>query len=625
LTNRISNIVFAFFASLIGAMFIYTFYASPMRERVENKLYDIRTRLALGFSAEPRIVTVSIGPKTVAASADPGADKGRVSFQTIKKLVQKIQATNAKSIAVLLIPQANPYTDEDLSALVELSEADPRIVFGTFGLTLKGKGRSVFPDSFKPETVPAFKADILRDYRREVVRSYTVWQKGELPFLPWAIAVKIAPERVLAIPTDPEKNEKKIQINYHRDTIKDIEAEEVLEGRSGNFFDNKIVFVGYSTYHQWNSLDRESSHANSPWQEDGDDVEKSMPVTEITAIVTSNLISGNWLTSPPAFVNGLQTVVLVFFGFIIWRLSIGFASILFIGTWSLLLLAHAFIFKTFAISVPLADCLLLSSMATIAGAMWRLRLEALLRLEQEAKIVADAELAKIEDRFLNRFTEELGSLNTKTKEALDGLNFMASASGTPQTAYLRAVESNNELSDYLVGIRQFAALQEHHLKTPNLQPINLRDEIDKVVKQFDTRCIEQKVVIEINSNKSEMVLSDQTLLRQIIYNLVSNAVKYSPEQSTVQLSVVHYRNSTIFVVKDNGPGIAPEYHEKIFEKFYRIKDDRVYKVKGHGLGLYLSRYFSGIVGAELKVTSAVGTGAEFRLIMKRAQRKESAS
>ncbi len=619
MTNRISNIVFAFFASLIGAMFIYTFYASPMRERVENKLYDIRTRLALGFSAEPRIVTVSIGPRTIAESPGPGQEKGRVSYGTLKNLIQKLQATSAKKIAVLLLPQANPYTDEELASLVELSESDPRIVFGTFGLTLQGKGRSVFPDAFKPESVPVFKADILRDYRREVVRSYTIWQKNELPFLPWSLAVKIAPEKVLAIPTDPEKNEKKIQINYHRDTIRDIEAQDVIEGRAGDFFNNKIVFVGYSTYHQWNSLDRESSHANSPWQEDGSDVEKSMPVTEITAIVTSNLINGNWLSSPPGFVNILQSAILVVFGFIIWRLSIGFASILFIGTWSLLLLAHAFIFKTFAISVPLADCLLLSSMATIAGAMWRLRLEALLRLEQEAKIVTDAELAKIEDRFLNRFTDELGSLNTKTKEALDGLSFMTSTTGTPQTAYLRAVESNNELSDYLVGIRQFAALQEHHLKTPNLQAVNLRDEIDKVVKQFDTRCFEQKVAIEIKANKSEMVLSDQTLLRQIIYNLISNAVKYSPELSTVNLSVVNNKNTTIFVVKDNGPGIAPEFQEKIFEKFYRIKDDRVYKVKGHGLGLYLSRYFSGIVGAELKVASEHGSGAEFSLIMKRAQ------
>jgi signal transduction histidine kinase len=122
-----------------------------------------------------------------------------------------------------------------------------------------------------------------------------------------------------------------------------------------------------------------------------------------------------------------------------------------------------------------------------------------------------------------------------------------------------------------------------------------------------------------------MVLSDQTLLRQIIYNLVSNAVKYSPENTIVNLSVIHHKNSTIFVVKDNGPGIAPEFQEKIFEKFYRIKDDRVYKVKGHGLGLYLSRYFSGIVGAELKMTSTPGMGAEFRLVMKRAQQNESAS
>lgn len=601
-------------------MFVYAFYASPMRERVENKLYDIRTRLALGFNGETRVATVSIGDATVRKYNQDNPDKGRVSYETIIGVVTALQKTKARNIAVLLLPQANPYSDPDLARLVALAQDDPRIVFGTFGLTLKGRGRSVFPEPMRPDEVPVFKADILRDYRREVVRSYTVWQKDELPFLPWALAVRYAPEKILTIKVDPDKGERKIQINYRRgDAVPDMEALQVLEGDTGTFFDDRIVFVGYTTFHPWNSIDRESSHANSPWQDDGDDVEKALPVTKIIATVTSNLMNGSWLKRPPLIVNILQTTVLTVFAFLIWRMSVGFASILFIGTWSLLLILHALIFKNFSINVPLADSLLLSSLATIAGAMWRLRLEALLRLEQEAKIATDAEIARIEDRFLNRFTEELATLNQKTSDALSGLSHLSSASGTTLTAYTRAVESNHELSEYLIGIRQFAALQEHQLKEPELIAVNLTTELQKIVQQFDARCQEQKVTITIRAAAREMVQSDATLLRQIVYNLVSNAVKYSPEGATVTLSVATRNGWSILSVKDEGPGIAKEFQDKIFEKFYRIKDDRVYKIKGHGLGLYLSRYFAAVIGAELNVHSEPGRGAEFTLTMKQAR------
>lgn len=620
MNNRISNIVFAFFASLIGAGFIYAFYASPMRERVENKLYDIRTRLALGFSGDSRVVTVSIDDATVRRYNTTDPDKGKVSYDTLTQIVSALRKTQARNIAVLLLPQANPYSDPGLAGLTALAKDDPRVVFGTFGLTLKGRGRSVFPESMRPDAVPVFKADILRDYRREVIRSFTVWQKDELPFLPWALAVRYSPERILQIKVDPVKNERRVQINYRRgDAIPDMSALQVLAGEAGDFFDNKIVIVGYSTFHPWNSIDRESSHANSPWQDDGDDVEKSLPVTKIIATVTSNMINGSWLKGPPLIVNIVQTTLLTVFGFVIWRMSVGFASILFIGTWSLLLILHALIFKNFAINVPLADSLLLSCLATIAGAMWRLRLEALLRLEQEAKIETDAELARIEDRFLNRFTEELATLNQKTRDALGGLAHLSQAAGTTQTAYTRAVESNNELSEYLIGIRQFAALQEHQLKEPELSAVNLSAELDKIVRQFDARCQEQKVTISVQAAPTEMVQSDATLLRQIIYNLVSNAVKYSPENSTVTITVTGRNGNTTLSVRDHGPGIAREFQDKIFEKFYRIKDDRVYKIKGHGLGLYLSRYFAGIIGASLGVRSEPGEGSEFTLTMKQAR------
>ena len=76
-------------------------------------------------------------------------------------------------------------------------------------------------------------------------------------------------------------------------------------------------------------------------------------------------------------------------------------------------------------------------------------------------------------------------------------------------------------------------------------------------------------------------------------------------------------------VKDQGPGIAPEFQGRIFEKFYRVKDDFVYKSKGYGLGLYLSRFFAQQMGADISVSSTLGEGACFVLALRASEGKLS--
>jgi signal transduction histidine kinase len=118
-------------------------------------------------------------------------------------------------------------------------------------------------------------------------------------------------------------------------------------------------------------------------------------------------------------------------------------------------------------------------------------------------------------------------------------------------------------------------------------------------------------------------MADPTLLEQILFNLVSNAIKYSPKGGTVAIDISRDDAGQVCVaVTDRGPGIPQEFHERIFEKFYRVKDDHVYKVKGHGLGLYLSRFFADRMNALILVKSAPGQGSTFTLQMPESARRE---
>lgn len=111
--------------------------------------------------------------------------------------------------------------------------------------------------------------------------------------------------------------------------------------------------------------------------------------------------------------------------------------------------------------------------------------------------------------------------------------------------------------------------------------------------------------------------TDEAKLSQVLRNLISNAVKFT-EQGTVTVTAAEGPRDTVsFTVKDTGIGIAPEYHERIFEEFTQVDTPLHKKVKGTGLGLTLARRLTEMLGGTLNVQSAVGQGATFTVTLPR--------
>lgn len=102
--------------------------------------------------------------------------------------------------------------------------------------------------------------------------------------------------------------------------------------------------------------------------------------------------------------------------------------------------------------------------------------------------------------------------------------------------------------------------------------------------------------------------------RQMMVNLIENAVKYSDEDGRIWVKCVRDDGKIIVSVRDEGIGIAPEHHERLFERFYRVDKSRSKKAGGTGLGLSIVKHIAVLLGATLKVESRVGEGAEFFVI-----------
>jgi len=109
------------------------------------------------------------------------------------------------------------------------------------------------------------------------------------------------------------------------------------------------------------------------------------------------------------------------------------------------------------------------------------------------------------------------------------------------------------------------------------------------------------------------VRGDRERLRQVITNLIDNAVKYSPAGAEVEVDAYGDNGRISIDVRDHGPGVAPEHQLLIFEKFGRVSGEHA--KPGTGLGLFIARSIAQAHGGTLEVQSAPDRGSTFTLVL----------
>ena len=110
------------------------------------------------------------------------------------------------------------------------------------------------------------------------------------------------------------------------------------------------------------------------------------------------------------------------------------------------------------------------------------------------------------------------------------------------------------------------------------------------------------------------VSGDADLLEQALINLIENALRYSNGKS-ITLSVTQKGANAVLTVKDDGIGIAPEHHDRLFERFYRVDKSRSRELGGTGLGLAIVKHIALIHNGKAGIISSPGKGAEFRITL----------
>ncbi len=145
------------------------------------------------------------------------------------------------------------------------------------------------------------------------------------------------------------------------------------------------------------------------------------------------------------------------------------------------------------------------------------------------------------------------------------------------------------------------------------RPVELDVLLLEVARQ--AQVLAHGLTVTVGHEDQALVLGDADLLKQLLLNLVENAIAYTPPGGRVELSLASAGDRVRLAVRDTGPGIAPDDLAHIFERFYRPDRARTRRSGGAGLGLAIARWIARAHGGDIEVQSVVGHGSTFTVVL----------
>ena len=133
----------------------------------------------------------------------------------------------------------------------------------------------------------------------------------------------------------------------------------------------------------------------------------------------------------------------------------------------------------------------------------------------------------------------------------------------------------------------------------------------RVAARLEPKARAKSVSVPVDTEESCVVNASVGLVEQMLYNLIDNAIKFSPEGGAVSVTASLVGASVIIKVADNGPGIPDEYKERIFERFFRVDESRARETGGTGLGLAIVKHVARTYGGEVYVEDNAPSGSVF--------------
>jgi len=246
----------------------------------------------------------------------------------------------------------------------------------------------------------------------------------------------------------------------------------------------------------------------------------------------------------------------------------------------------------------------------------QMELKSRIALKEAYELAEHASRAKTE--FLSRMSHDIRT----PMNAIIGMTAIAKARLTDTERVEDCLQKINVSSRHLLSlineVLDMSKIESGKVDL-NEEPFHLSDLVDNLSLMIRPQVLAKHHTfnIQINNVEHEKVIGDSLRIQQSFVNLMSNAVKYTPDGGKIDLIITekpcrqHQFACYEFIFQDNGIGMSPEYVERIFEPFSRAEDTRVNKIQGTGLGMAITNNLVRMMNGTIKVESQLNEGSRF--------------
>jgi heavy metal sensor kinase len=236
-----------------------------------------------------------------------------------------------------------------------------------------------------------------------------------------------------------------------------------------------------------------------------------------------------------------------------------------------------------------------------------------------AAVINDA-FARLESSFeqLRRFTADASHELRTPLSVIRGIGEAGLGETRTPAEYKEAMGSMLEEVDRLTSlVDTLLRLSHGDAGTVRLarSAIDVGQLTRDVVSSLGILAEERNQRVTVDAAEGIVVTADRLVLREAITNVVDNAIKYSPRASPISIRVYTDRSQAHITVADEGPGIAPEHRERIFDRFFRLDEARSRDSGGTGLGLAIAKWAVEVNGGQISVEGGADRGAIFRIVL----------
>ncbi|MBP9760406.1 MAG: PAS domain-containing sensor histidine kinase [Candidatus Pacebacteria bacterium] len=224
------------------------------------------------------------------------------------------------------------------------------------------------------------------------------------------------------------------------------------------------------------------------------------------------------------------------------------------------------------------------------------------------------ELERIKTEFLSLASHQLRAPLANLKWYIDFLLKRRTASLTPEIAeYLNKMyRRNEEMIDLVNTLLNLSRVEMGRVKVEK-QHTDMTALVRSVVEELETVAGDKKISLHVEVPDVLTFDTDGKLVRIVLQNLLTNALRYTNASGTVDLRMSGDAHAVVIEVADTGVGIPPEEQGRIFSKMYRATNAQSMEVNGNGIGLYMCKALTEALGGTIGFESALGRGTTFRI------------